>query len=78
VDQQWHKIRLYCQSGHRTCHIDTRYHHIRENVENGIIKIEFVKSMGNDSNIFTKKVTQEIYEKHVRNVLEDTSGEYSN
>jgi hypothetical protein len=53
-------------SGMRTCHLDTRYHYIRENVEDGIIKIEFVKSMENDSDIFTKNVTQEIYEKRVR------------
>ena len=60
-------------SGVRTRHVDTRYHYIRENVEDGIIKIEFVRSMENDSDIFTKNVTQEIYEKHVRNFLEDTT-----
>jgi hypothetical protein len=59
-------------SGVRTRHGDTRYHYIRENVEDGIIKIAFVKSMENDSNIFTKNVTQK---KHVKNVLEDTTGE---
>jgi hypothetical protein len=64
-------------SGMRTCHVDTRYHYIRENVEDGIIKIEFVKSMENVSNIFTKNVTQEIYEKYARNSLEDTTGEYN-
>jgi hypothetical protein len=31
-------------------------------VEDGIIKIEFVKSMENDSDIFTKNVMREIYE----------------
>ena len=64
-------------SGLRTRHVDTRYHYIRENVEDGIIKIEFVKSMENDSDIFTKNVTQEIYEKHVKNFLEDSTGEYN-
>ena len=64
-------------SGVRTRHVDTRYHYIRENVEDGIIKIEFVKSMENDSDIFTKNVTQEIYEKHVKNFLEDSTGEYN-
>jgi hypothetical protein len=61
-------------SGERTCHIDTRYHYIRENVEDGIIKIEFVRSIDNDSDIFTKNVNHEIYEKQVKNFLED-SGE---
>ena len=46
-------------------------------MEDGIIKIGFVRSMENDSDIFTKNVTQEIYEKHVRNFLEDTTGEYN-
>jgi hypothetical protein len=64
-------------SGVRTCHVDTRYHYIRDNVEAGIIKIEFVRSMEYDSDIFTKNIIQEIYEKHVRNFLEDTTGEYN-
>jgi hypothetical protein len=52
-------------SGVRTCHIDTRYHYVRENLEEGIINIDFVKSIENDSDIFTKNVSQEIYVKHV-------------
>ena len=51
-------------SGVRTRHVDTRYHFIRENVEDGIVKMEFVKSSDNDSDIFTKNVNDEIYEKH--------------
>jgi hypothetical protein len=30
-------------SGVRTRHVDTRYHFVRENVEDGIIKIEFIR-----------------------------------
>jgi hypothetical protein len=63
-------------SGERTCHVDTRYHYIRENVEDGIIKIEFVRPIDNDSVIFTKNVIQDIYEKHVKNFLEDSGEEY--
>ena len=40
-------------TGVRTRHVDTRYHIIRENIEDGIIKKEFVKSIENDSDIFT-------------------------
>jgi hypothetical protein len=29
-------------SGARACHIDTRYHYVRENLEEGIIKIKFL------------------------------------
>ena len=36
-------------------HVDTRYHLIRESIEDGIVKVEFVESSDNDSNIFTKK-----------------------
>jgi hypothetical protein len=45
-------------------------------VEDGIIKIEFVTSIGDNSNTFTKNINQEIYEKHVRNFLEENPGEY--
>jgi hypothetical protein len=38
-------------SGVRARHIDTRYHYVRENLEEGIINIKFVKSIGNNSDI---------------------------
>jgi hypothetical protein len=46
-------------TGVRSRHVDTRYHFIRENVEDGIVRVEFVKSSDNDSDIFTKNVNQE-------------------
>jgi hypothetical protein len=63
-------------SGIRTRHIDTRYHYVRENLEEGIINIEFVKSIENDSDIFTKNVSQEIYDKHMTKFLGVHTGEY--
>jgi hypothetical protein len=42
--------------------VRTWYHFVQENLEVGIIKIEFFKSVENESDIFTKNVTQEIYE----------------
>jgi hypothetical protein len=57
-------------TGVRTRHVDTRYHFIRENVEDRIVRVEFVKSSDNDSdNIFTKNVNQEMYEKHAMKFL---------
>jgi hypothetical protein len=50
-------------SGVRTCHVDTRYHYVQENMEDGIIKIEFIRSEENHSDIFMKNVSQEIYQK---------------
>ena len=61
-------------TGVRTRHVDTRYHFIRENIDDGIIKIEFVRSKENDSDIFTKNVNQETYERHVRKFLGSTGG----
>jgi hypothetical protein len=65
-------------SGVRTRHFNTQYHFVQENLEEGIIKIEFVKSVDNESDIFTKNVTQEIYERHVEKILEDyIEGEFT-
>jgi hypothetical protein len=64
-------------SGVRTRHIDARYHYVRENSEEGIINIEFIKSVENDSDIFTKNVSQEIYDKHVTKFLGVHAEEYN-
>jgi hypothetical protein len=58
-------------SGVRTRHVNTRYHFVQESLKHGIIKIEFIKSIENQSYIFTKNVTQEIYERHVEKFLEE-------
>jgi hypothetical protein len=41
----------------RTREIDLCYRYVRENSEEGIINIEFVKSIENDNDIFTKFMT---------------------
>jgi hypothetical protein len=38
-------------------------------VEDGIVRVEFVKSSDNNSDIFTENVNQEIYEKHAMKLL---------
>jgi hypothetical protein len=58
--------------GFRTWHVDTRYHFVREFIEDGFIKIEFVRSAENDSDLFTKNINQELYEKHTKKFLEDS------
>ena len=58
-------------SGVWACHFYTQYHLIRENLKEGIIKIEFVKSVENESDVFTKNVTQEIYKRHVKNFFKE-------
>ena len=51
-------------TGSRTKHIDTRYHFVREYIEDGIIKVQFVRSEANDADIFTKNVNTETFQKH--------------
>jgi hypothetical protein len=48
-------------TGFCTWHGDTRYHFVREFIEDGFIKIKFVRSAENDSDLFTKNVNQELY-----------------
>jgi hypothetical protein len=52
-------------SGVRTRHIDTRYHFIRVRVEDGFIKIVFVKTEDNNLDFLTKNVTRDTYESNV-------------
>jgi hypothetical protein len=60
----------------RTRHVDTRYRFVRKNLEDGIIKIEFIKPDENQSDIFTKNVT--IYKRHVETFLEEyIEGEFN-
>jgi hypothetical protein len=57
--------------GQRTKHIDTRRHFVREYVEDGILKIMFVKSGDNDADIMTKNTTEELHHKHTFKNVED-------
>jgi hypothetical protein len=59
-------------TGFRTRQVDTRYHFIREFINDDFIKIEFVCSVENDSDLFTKNVNQELHAKHTKKFLEDS------
>ena len=56
-------------SGPRTKHVDVRYHFVRDYIEDGFVKIVFVRSEDNDSDIYTKNLGEELFYKH--------SGKYS-
>jgi hypothetical protein len=60
-------------TGFRTRHVDTRYHFVREFIKDGFIKIKFVRSFENDSDLFTKIVNQELYAKQTKKFLEDSA-----
>jgi hypothetical protein len=48
----------------RTKHVDIRYHFVREFVEDGFIRIIFVRTAENIADMFTKNVSGPIYERH--------------
>ena len=47
-----------------TKHVDIKAHFVREYVSKGIVKIVFVKSENNDSDIWTKNTDCKTYVKH--------------
>jgi len=48
----------------RTKHVDIRYHFVREFIEDGFIKVVFVRSEDNNADIFTKNVSSDKFETH--------------
>ena len=48
----------------RTKHIDVRTHFVRQHIESGTFIIEFVKSVENDADIFTKNTSEDIFNTH--------------
>lgn len=53
----------------RTKHVDTRYHFVREYVEDGILKVVYVMSEKNDADPFTKNVNEKSYWKNVQKYM---------
>jgi hypothetical protein len=51
-------------TGQRTKHIDIRAHFVRELIVDELLRIVFIKSEDNDADIFTKNVSEELFEKH--------------
>lgn len=65
-------------TGGRTKHIDVRHHYIRELIDKGFIKIEFVGTDDNISDIFTKGLSLGPYDKHSNSLgmkVDDSIGE---
>jgi hypothetical protein len=52
-----------------TKHIDIRYHYAHKFVEDGFVKIIFVRTTENYVDQFTKNVTGDIYDVHVKSFL---------
>ena len=73
-----HLVRLCCRSCCRylpclqsTKHVDIRMKYVNEYVEDGIIKIIFVQSGDNDSDIMTKNVNGDLLDKHAGKLIGD-------
>nr|GEV51120.1 copia protein [Tanacetum cinerariifolium] len=76
----YNKIPLYCDSQSaiaiscnpvqhsRTKHIHTRYHFIKEHVENGIIELYFVRTKYQLADMFTKALLEDRFKYHVRRI----------
>ena len=60
-------------SGQRTKHVNIRYHYIREYVEDGTVKVVFVKSSDNEADLFTKNLNEQATKKHVSKFMEDVA-----
>ncbi|EJK77615.1 hypothetical protein THAOC_00541 [Thalassiosira oceanica] len=58
----------------RTKHVDTRTKFVREYVEDGIIKIIFVRSNNNDSDIMTKNLNGDLHSKHANKLIKTKPG----
>ena len=60
-------------SSGRTKHIDIRHHFIREMVMDEFLKIKFVRSEQNRSDIFTKNTTQQVHKEHTPTMIRSLS-----
>lgn len=48
----------------RSKHINIRVHHIREKVDDGLIRLEFIEGTNNPADMFTKNLARPLFEKH--------------
>jgi hypothetical protein len=53
----------------RTRHVDGQYHFIREFVEDNFNKIIFVKTEENKADIFTKNISSDVYDRHMKSFI---------
>ena len=58
-------------TSNRTKHIDTRYHFVRDYVEDGVVKVQFIWSEENDADIFTKNLQEETYWRHAEKFIQN-------
>jgi len=59
----------------RTKHIQLKTHFIREYIEKNVVKVIFVRSLENDSDVWTKNTAEAIYSKHLDKFMEKRNDE---
>ena len=59
------------KNSQRTKHVDIRAHYVRQYVEDGIVKVIFVKSENNAADVYTKNVSGNLFKLHGFRDLED-------
>ena len=55
----------------RTKHVDTRYHWIRQFVDDEIVDVKYIKSENNVADICTKTLPANLFEKHSNKLISD-------
>ena len=52
------------KNSQRTKHVDIRHHYVRQYVEDGMVKIIFVRSEENSADTYTKNTTGKTFKRH--------------
>ena len=55
----------------RTKHVNTRYHWIKQFVDNEIVDVKYIKSENNIADICTKNLQPKLFEKHSSKLISD-------
>ena len=57
----------------RTKHVDVRTKFVTQHVEDGTVKVVFVKSENNDADLFTKNLSSVLLNEHSRKMIMDST-----
>jgi hypothetical protein len=57
-------------SGERTKHIDMKYHFIREQIQNGLVEVKFVRKEESHTDSFTKNLGSEKFNFRSKIIME--------
>ncbi|GJT60779.1 retrovirus-related pol polyprotein from transposon TNT 1-94 [Tanacetum coccineum] len=68
VEAEYVALSASCAQHSRTKHIHTRYHFIKEHVENGIIELYFVRTEYQLADMFTKALSEDRFQYLVRRI----------